>query len=50
MDFELSDEQLIFQRTIRDFVSTHIRPVAREWEHANRYPDEIVAVMKEMGA
>ena len=49
MDFELSDEQLIFQRMIRDFVSTHIRPVAREWEHANRYPDEIVEVMKVIG-
>ena len=49
MDFELSDEQLIFQRMIRDFVSTHIRPVAREWEHANRYPDEIVEIMKVIG-
>ena len=49
MDFELSDEQLIFQRMIRDFVATHIRPVAREWEHAGRYPDEIVEVMKVIG-
>jgi alkylation response protein AidB-like acyl-CoA dehydrogenase len=49
VDFELSDEQLIFQRMIRDFVATHIRPVAREWEHANRYPDEIVEVMKVIG-
>ena len=49
MDFQLSDEQQIFQRMIRDFVSTHIRPVAREWEHADRYPHEIVAVMKEIG-
>jgi alkylation response protein AidB-like acyl-CoA dehydrogenase len=49
VDFELSDEQLIFQRMIRDFVATHIRPVAREWEHAGRYPDEIVEVMKVIG-
>jgi alkylation response protein AidB-like acyl-CoA dehydrogenase len=49
MDFELSDEQQLFQRTIRTFVDTHVRPVAREWEHANRYPTEIVDVMKEMG-
>jgi alkylation response protein AidB-like acyl-CoA dehydrogenase len=49
VDFEFSDEQLIFQRMIRDFVATHIRPVAREWEHANRYPDEIVEVMKVIG-
>jgi alkylation response protein AidB-like acyl-CoA dehydrogenase len=49
VDFELSDEQLIFQRMIRDFVATHIRPVARDWEHAGRYPDEIVEVMKVIG-
>jgi alkylation response protein AidB-like acyl-CoA dehydrogenase len=49
VNFELSDEQLIFQRMIRDFVSTHIRPVAREWEHAERYPHEIVEVMKQIG-
>ena len=49
MNFELSDEQLIFQRMIRDFVATHIRPVAREWEHAERYPHEIVEVMKQIG-
>jgi alkylation response protein AidB-like acyl-CoA dehydrogenase len=49
VDFELSDEQAMFQRMIRDFVTTHIRPVAREWEHAGRYPDEIVEVMKEIG-
>jgi len=49
VDFELSDEQLIFQRMIRDFVGTHIRPVAREWEHDGRYPDEIVEVMKVIG-
>ncbi|HEV8297401.1 MAG TPA: acyl-CoA dehydrogenase family protein [Acidimicrobiales bacterium] len=49
MDFELSSEQELFQRTIRDFVDTHIRPVAREWEHADRYPTEIVSVMKDMG-
>jgi alkylation response protein AidB-like acyl-CoA dehydrogenase len=49
VDFELSSEQELFQRTIRDFVDTHIRPVAREWEHADRYPTEIVSVMKDMG-
>jgi alkylation response protein AidB-like acyl-CoA dehydrogenase len=49
VDFELSDEQSMFQRMIRDFVDTHIRPVAREWEHAGRYPEEIVEVMKEIG-
>src|SRR5262249_34339663 len=31
------------------FVDARIRPVAREWEEAGRYPDEIVAAMAQMG-
>ena len=38
MDFELSPQQEQFRRVIRDFVDRSIRPVAREWEHAGRYP------------
>ena len=49
MDFRLTDEQELFRRTIREFVDTHIRPVAREWEHSGRYPSEIVETMKGMG-
>ncbi|HLQ56510.1 MAG TPA: acyl-CoA dehydrogenase family protein [Streptosporangiaceae bacterium] len=49
MDFELSAEQRLFRDTLRAFVDKQIRPVAREWEAAGRYPDEIVAIMREMG-
>jgi alkylation response protein AidB-like acyl-CoA dehydrogenase len=49
MDFELSAEQRLFRDTLRAFVDEQIRPVAREWEAAGRYPDEIVATMREMG-
>jgi alkylation response protein AidB-like acyl-CoA dehydrogenase len=49
MDFELSDEQRLLRDTIRSFVDTQIRPVAREWEESGRYPDEIVATMRQMG-
>ncbi len=49
MDFELSDEQRLLRDTIRSFVDAEIRPVAREWEESGRYPDEIVATMREMG-
>ena len=49
MDFELSDEQRLLRDTMRAFVDEQIRPVAREWEAAGRYPDEIVATMREMG-
>ncbi|MDH3463180.1 MAG: acyl-CoA dehydrogenase family protein [Acidimicrobiia bacterium] len=49
MDFQLSEDQKLFQSTIREFVNRDIRPVAREWEHSDRYPTEIVTRMKEMG-
>jgi alkylation response protein AidB-like acyl-CoA dehydrogenase len=49
VDFELTDEHQLFQRSMREFAETHIRPVAREWEQAGRYPTEIVEAMKEMG-
>ena len=49
MDFELSDEHQMFRDSIRRFVDTEIRPVARAWEHEGRYPTEIVETMKAMG-
>jgi alkylation response protein AidB-like acyl-CoA dehydrogenase len=49
MDFELSAEQRLFRDTLRTFVDEQIRPVAREWEAAGRYPDEIVATMRQLG-
>jgi alkylation response protein AidB-like acyl-CoA dehydrogenase len=49
MDFELSDEQRLLRDTIRSFVDEQIRPVAREMEASGAYPDEIVAIMRELG-
>ena len=49
MDFELSDDQIQFQRTLREFVRKQIIPVAREWEREGRYPTEIVDSMKSLG-
>ncbi|WP_113701245.1 acyl-CoA dehydrogenase family protein [Nonomuraea lactucae] len=49
MDFELTGEQRAFRETLRAFVDKEIVPVATEWEHAGRYPTEIVEKMKRMG-
>ena len=49
MDFRLSEEQTMFRKVLQDFVREHIKPVAREWEHAGRYPTEIVEQMRSMG-
>ena len=49
MDFELTDEQQMFQDVLRSFVGEHVKPVVREYEREGRYPAEIVAKMAEMG-
>jgi alkylation response protein AidB-like acyl-CoA dehydrogenase len=49
MDFELDEDQTAFRDLIREFATRSIRPVAREWEHGGRYPEEIVEQMAQMG-
>lgn len=45
----LSAEEQAIVSTVRDFVDKQVRPVARELEHANTYPEELIEAMKEMG-
>jgi alkylation response protein AidB-like acyl-CoA dehydrogenase len=49
MDFTFTPEQSLYRDTIRSFVTKEIMPVARDWEHAGRYPTEIVDTMKKLG-
>jgi alkylation response protein AidB-like acyl-CoA dehydrogenase len=49
MDFQLTEQQTAFRDLIRSFARRSIAPVAREWEHSGRYPEEIVDEMREMG-
>jgi alkylation response protein AidB-like acyl-CoA dehydrogenase len=46
---ELSVEQQEIVATIRAFVERDVVPVAAELEHADEYPAELVATMKELG-
>lgn len=45
----LSAEEQAIVKTVHDFVDKQVRPVARELEHANTYPEELIEAMKEMG-
>ena len=49
MDFTLNDAQRQLQLTMRRFVEREVIPVASEYEHADAYPDPIVAQMADMG-
>jgi alkylation response protein AidB-like acyl-CoA dehydrogenase len=46
---ELTTEQRDIVAAVRDFVERDVVPVASELEHADAYPDALVARMKELG-
>ncbi|MET9203080.1 acyl-CoA dehydrogenase family protein [Gordonia sp. NPDC003585] len=45
----LSAEEHAIVKTVRDFVDKQVRPVARDLEHANTYPEDLIETMKAMG-
>lgn len=49
MLYGLDAEERAVVATVRDFVDNEVRPVARELEHANTYPEELIDQMKELG-
>jgi short-chain 2-methylacyl-CoA dehydrogenase len=49
VDFDLSDEQRLLQRTVREFAREEIAPVAEELDREKRFPYEIVAKLGELG-
>jgi short/branched chain acyl-CoA dehydrogenase len=49
VDFDLSDEQRLLQRTVREFAREEIAPAAEELDRDKRFPYEIVAKMGELG-
>jgi short-chain 2-methylacyl-CoA dehydrogenase len=49
VDFELSDEQRLLQRTVREFARQEVAPVAEELDRHKRFPYELVAKMGELG-
>ncbi len=50
MDFRLTEEQRLFQQTVREFAEKHIAPRAREIDRkAEGIPEEIIKGMSELG-
>jgi alkylation response protein AidB-like acyl-CoA dehydrogenase len=45
----LSAEEREVVRTVADFVDRDVRPAARDLEHANTYPEGLIAQMKALG-
>ena len=49
VDLELNETQRLIVSTARDFVDQRITPVARELDEEERFPDEILAGLVELG-
>jgi alkylation response protein AidB-like acyl-CoA dehydrogenase len=49
MDFDLSEEQRIFQRVIRDFAEKEIAPLVERAEEEERFPLELFPKMGRLG-
>lgn len=45
----LSEDERFVVRTVRDFVDKDVKPVVRELEHADTYPEALIERMKELG-
>ncbi|HXF62651.1 MAG TPA: acyl-CoA dehydrogenase family protein [Caldilineaceae bacterium] len=49
MDFSLSAEQQMIQDAVRKFAREQILPHSREWDHAQKFPRELLNHMGELG-
>lgn len=49
MRIELTDEQRLVQRTVRDFASGELRPHAARWDREGKFPLEIVPKLASLG-
>lgn len=49
MDFQLTEEQKMFQTMVRDFATTEIKPLATKIDEEGKCPPEILKKMGELG-
>ncbi len=46
---ELNEDERAMVELVRDFVNRDVKPVVRELEHANTYPEKLIEQMKQLG-
>jgi alkylation response protein AidB-like acyl-CoA dehydrogenase len=49
MDFNLTEEQQLLQRTVREFAEAEIKPHSREWDEKQEFPREVFSKLAELG-
>jgi len=49
VDFSFSEQHDILRKSVREFCEREVRPHAREWDEAERFPSELVPKLAELG-
>ena len=49
MDFEFTDDQKLFQKSVRTFAEKEIEPIARDCDERREFPMEIVRKLGDLG-
>ncbi len=49
MNFDLTEEQQVLQKTVRDFCAREVIPKARSWDEEERFPAEVIPALGELG-
>src|SRR5205823_10752182 len=49
VNYELSEEQELLRRTVRDFAESRVAPVAPELDREERFPYDLVAELADLG-
>jgi butyryl-CoA dehydrogenase len=49
VNLELSEEQLLLQKTVREFAQAEVKPLAKELDETGRFPRELIGKAAELG-
>src|SRR5258706_9765992 len=49
MDVQLTEQQQLLQRSVREFAEREIRPHVREWDEAQHFPVELLPKLADLG-
>jgi butyryl-CoA dehydrogenase len=49
VDLELTEEQKLLQKTVREFAQAEVRPLARELDETGRFPRELIRKAADLG-
>ena len=49
LDFDLSEEQQLLRKTVRDFAEEQLAPHSREWDEKQEFPREVFAKLGALG-